>query len=87
MKIFIYLILFCIFTGILPKGLWGGKKEKNNQQQLGNILSLPRFMKYVWNIFFLFKSEQMLVPQTSQCLSLITDWKQLFLKEKHFSSF
>lgn len=86
MKIFIYPILFCIFTGIRPKGLWGKYKEKK-QQQLGNILSLPRFMKYVANIFFLFKSEHMLAPQTSQCLSLITDWKQLFLKEKHFSSF
>lgn len=86
MKIFIYPILFFIFTGILPKGLWG-KKQRKKQQQLGKILSLPRFMKYVWNIFFLFKSEQMLVSQTSQCFSLITDWKQLFLKEKHFSSF
>lgn len=28
MKIFIYPILFFIFTGILPKGLWGKKQRK-----------------------------------------------------------
>lgn len=82
-----FIPFYSAFLLVFVQKVSGEKYKEKKQQQLGNILSLPRFMKYVANIFFLFKSEQMLAPQTSQCLSLITDWKQLFLKEKHFSSF
>lgn len=51
MKIFIYPILFFIFTGILLKGLWGEKKEKKAAAIRKYSMSLKIYEICVEHIF------------------------------------